>query len=148
MDADGSTKLARRSLTCLIVRTRNELRLDGQLVLRQTERLLSQLLRDAAADLERARDAGVLAQQLRFPVDTPEEVTVSWDELRDTLYVLSVLFGVLRLPKATLYGVWNGKGGEDWHRQRLEVDCRSKNVGRKLRRDDAIATQYEETWEG
>lgn len=80
-----------------------------------------------------------------FPVDIPRKVTVSWDELRDVLYTLAVLFGVLQLPKVTLYGVWNGKSGEDWQRQRLDVDCRSENVEEKLRRDRAITTEYEAT---
>jgi len=78
--------------------------------------------------VELAREEGVLAQHVSFPVDIPRKVTVTWDELQDSLYTLSVLFGVLRLPKVTLYGVWNGKSGEDWQRRRLDVDCRSENV--------------------
>ncbi|GAA0529136.1 hypothetical protein [Halorubrum aquaticum] len=92
-----------------------------------------------------AREAGVLAHHVSFPVDIPRKVTVTWDELQDVLYTLSVLFGVLRLPKVTLYGVWNGKSGEDWQRKRLDVDCRSENVREKLRRDRAVTTEYEAT---
>ena len=95
--------------------------------------------------VERAREQGVLAQHVSFPVDIPRKVTVSWDEPRDVLYTLAVLFGVLQLPKVTLYGVWNGKSGEDWQRQRLDVDCRSENVEKKLRRDRVITTEYEAT---
>ena len=72
-------------------------------------------------------------------------MSVSWDELRDVLYTLAVLCGVLQLPKVTLYGAWNGKSGEDWQRQRLDVDCRSENVEKKLQRDRAITTEYEAT---
>ncbi|MFC5973968.1 hypothetical protein ACFPYI_21825 [Halomarina salina] len=93
--------------------------------------------------VELARDEGLLAHHVNFPVDIPRKVTVSWDELRDTLYTLSVLFGVLWLPKVTLYGVWNGKSGEDWQQRRLDVDCRSERVGEKLRRDRAITTEYD-----
>ena len=95
--------------------------------------------------VELARDEGLLAQHVSFPVDIPRKVTVSWDEIGDVLYTLSVLFGVLRLPKVTLYGVWNGKTGEDWQRRRLDVDCRSERVEKKLRRDRAITTEYETT---
>lgn len=95
--------------------------------------------------VERTRDEGLLAQHVSFPVDIPRKVSVSWDELRDVLYTLTVLFGVLKLPKVTLYGVWNGKSGEDWQRQRLDVDCRSANVEKKLQRDRAITTEYEAT---
>jgi len=81
-----------------------------------------------------AREEGVLAQHVSFPVDIPRKVTVSWDELQDSPYTLSVVFGVLRLPKVTLYGVWNDKAGEDWQRRCLDVDCRSEKVHEKLRR--------------
>jgi hypothetical protein len=95
--------------------------------------------------IELARDAGLLAQHVSFPVDIPRTVTVSWDEIQDALYTLSVLFGVLRLPKVTLYGVWNGKSPEDWQRRHLDVDCRSDNVREKLQRDGAITAEYEAT---
>ena len=95
--------------------------------------------------VELARDEGLLAQHVSFPVDFPRKVTVSWDELQDTLYTLAVLFGVLRLPKVTLYGVWNRKSGADWQQQHIEVDCRSNPVAEKLRRDRAITTEYEST---
>ena len=93
--------------------------------------------------IERAHDAGVLAQHISFPVDIPRKVSVTWDELHDLLYILTVLFGVLKLPKVTVYGVWNGKSGHDWQRCRLDVDCRSERVEQKLQRDHAITTEYE-----
>lgn len=37
-------------------------------------------------------------------------------------YVLSVLFGILTLPKMTLYGVWKRKAGMDWHDEMLKLD--------------------------
>ena len=92
--------------------------------------------------VERARYEGVLAQHVQFPVDIPRKVTVSWDELHDALYVLAVMFGVLRLPKVTLFGVWNGKTGEDWQHRCLDADCRSDHVREKLRRDRAITSEY------
>jgi hypothetical protein len=93
--------------------------------------------------VDRANDAGVLAQHVSFPVDTPRKVTVTWDELHNLLYILAVLFGVLKLPKVTIYGVWNGKSGDDWQRRRLDIECRSDRVKQKLRRDRAITTEYE-----
>jgi hypothetical protein len=54
-----------------------------------------------------------------------------------------VVFGVLRLPKVTLYGAWNGKTGDDWRRRRLDVDCRSAGFERALRRDEVITETYE-----
>ena len=75
----------------------------------------------------------------------PRTVTVSWDEIQDALYTLAVLFGVIRLEKVTLYGVWNGKSPEDWQQRRLDVDCRSDRIREKLERDRSITTEYEAT---
>lgn len=49
--------------------------------------------------------------------------------MQDTLYVLAILFGVITLPKATVYGVWRGKGGMDWQHERLEINCQSYRIG-------------------
>jgi hypothetical protein len=95
--------------------------------------------------IESAREAGLLAQHVSFPVDMPRTVTVSWDEIQDALYTLAVLFGVIRLEKVTLYGVWNGKSPEDWQQRRLDVDCRSDRIREKLERDRSITTEYEAT---
>lgn len=92
--------------------------------------------------IDRAHDAGVLAQHVSFPVDIPRQVTVSWDTLQEALYVLAVVFGVIRLPKVTVYGVWNGKSGADWRRRRLKIECRSEAIAARLRRDHAITAAY------
>lgn len=75
----------------------------------------------------------------------PGGASAGWDELRDALYTLAVLFGVLRLPKGTLYGVWIGKSGEDWQRRRLDFDCRSELIEEKLRRSLTILAEYDAT---
>jgi hypothetical protein len=38
-------------------------------------------------------------------------------EHRGTTETATTVFGVLRLPKVTLCGVWNGETGEDWQRR-------------------------------
>lgn len=88
--------------------------------------------------IERARSHRVLAQRVEFPDDLPREVEASWDEIQDTLYMLAVLFGVISLPKVTLYGVWKGKGGQPWQREELNVDCRSPKVEELVERDLGI----------
>jgi len=92
--------------------------------------------------VDRARDAGVLAKHVRFPVDIPRQVTVSWDTVQEALYVLAIVFGVIRLPKVTVYGVWNGKSGADWRQRQLKVACRSDAIATRLRRDHAITADY------
>jgi hypothetical protein len=93
--------------------------------------------------VEHARAHRVLAQRVEFPEELPDELTASWREIEDTLYVLTVLFGVLNIPKTTLYGVWKGKGGMAWQRERLKVECRSPPVRSVLERDRAILETYE-----
>jgi len=88
--------------------------------------------------VERARSHRVLAQRVELPGNFPSSVEASWTAIQDTIYVLTVLFGVLKLPKVTLYGVWKGKGGQAWQREHLEVDCRSPKVEPLIRRDTTI----------
>lgn len=88
--------------------------------------------------IDNARDEGLLAQHIAYPIDVPESVTVTWDELVDTIYILTVLFGVLKLPHATLYGVWNGKTGEDWQQERIDIDARSQTLGEIIDRDTRL----------
>jgi hypothetical protein len=85
--------------------------------------------------IERAHAHRILAQRVEFPSTLPRTLTGSWQAIQDTLYVLTVLFGVLTLPKVTLYGVWKGKGGMDWHDEMLKLDCRSPTVKSHIERD-------------
>lgn len=85
--------------------------------------------------VERARSHRVLAQRVEFPEDVPRSVEASWDTIQDTLYVLAVLFGVIRLPKVTLYGVWKGKKGAAWQDEHLRVECRSPKIEPLIERD-------------
>lgn len=85
--------------------------------------------------IERARDAGVPAQHIAFPVDLPQSATGSWTQACDLIYLLSILFGVLVLPKVTLYGVWNGKDGFHWQHEQLHVECRSPKFEPRFERD-------------
>lgn len=93
--------------------------------------------------VERARSHRVLGQRVEFPTTLPDTLTGSWTAIQDTLYVLTVLFGVLTLPKVTLYGVWKGKGGQDWHDEMLDIDCRSPTVEPPIERDRHIIQSYE-----
>lgn len=97
--------------------------------------------------IERARVHRILAQRVEFSDRLSTSLSGSWVEIRDTLYVLTVLFGVLELPKVTLYGIWRGKGGQDWHEERLKCDCRSPKIEPLLKRDLAILEKYEEITE-
>lgn len=88
--------------------------------------------------VEQSLEAGVPAQVIQFPVDVPRTATGSWTQATDLLYYLTVVFGVVVLPKVTVYGVWNGKDGRHWQREQIDIDCRSPKVGTQLKRDLTI----------
>ena len=94
--------------------------------------------------IERAHANRILAQRVEFPSALPRKLSGSWAAIQDTLYVLTVLFGVLSLPKVTLYGVWKGKEGMDWHDETLKLDCRSPKVEPLIERDLAIVDAHGE----
>lgn len=77
-------------------------------------------------------------QRVKFPQRVPDSVEVSWRAIQDTLYALAVQFGVLELPKVTLYGVWKGKEGQSWQDETVEIECRSPKVEPLISRDMEI----------
>lgn len=95
--------------------------------------------------VDHATDVGVRAVHVDFPIDTPRTVTVPWEVIRDTLYVLTIAFGVLVLPKVTLYGTWNGKDGRHWENEETDVECRSPQIEPALERGRSLVHSYEES---
>jgi len=69
------------------------------------------------------------------PVDFLDEFSV---------YLLTLLFGVLEIPGVTVPCVWRGKYGLDWQRERLKLDCRSTTLEPQLECDLAIVDAYKE----
>lgn len=92
--------------------------------------------------IDNAQDVGIWAHHVSFPVDMPRKTTVSWRTLATALYILTVQFAVLKLPKVTLYGVWEGKTGKHWQDEQLRVDCRSPVVDSQLRRAVSIVERF------
>ncbi|WP_136591510.1 hypothetical protein [Salinigranum halophilum] len=95
--------------------------------------------------IETATDEGIAAQHLKFQSMLPGRVTASWDVVANALYYLSLLFGVLILPKATLYGVWSGKEDASWQKEKIDIDCRGSgsNLQTMLARQRRIAQEFE-----
>ena len=94
--------------------------------------------------VERAHEADVWAQHVDFPVDLPRTAQGSWEQVTRLVYVLSVLFGVVTLPKVTVFGVWTGKDGLDWQEERLECDVRSPVVAPEIERDLELVRAFGE----
>lgn len=88
--------------------------------------------------IDHSIDTGVPAQVVEFPVDIPRKASGSWTQATELLYYLAVLFGVVTLPKVTVFGVWNGKDGRHWQHEQLDIDCRSPKIKPHLERDLAI----------
>lgn len=85
--------------------------------------------------VERARSHRVLGQWVELPQELPSSIETSWDDVCNTLYVFAIMFGVLVLPKVTIYGVWRGKEGQAWENEAVKIDCRSPKVESMIQRD-------------
>lgn len=96
--------------------------------------------------VQRATSHTLLCHRVEFPDDLPRTATVTWADLAQLCYVMAVLFGVLVLPKVTLYGVWRGKEELDWQHERLQVDCRSPVVEGGLEGGLRIVEAFREGW--
>lgn len=96
------------------------------------------LLSNDRGFVEQAVGEGVPAQHVNYPLDLPRTAIGSWTQAIDLLYYVAVMFGVVRLPKVTLYGVWHGKDGRHWQHEEVDIDCRSPNVEPRLERDSEI----------
>jgi len=88
--------------------------------------------------IERAQSHRIPGAWVELPRTLPARVQTDWAGLGRLVYHLTVLFGVLRLPRVTLYGVWRGKSGQAWTDRTLQLGCRSPVVRAQLERDLAI----------
>lgn len=104
----------------------------------QNSRKQAVLLSNDHGFVDRSIDAGVPAQHIDYPIDVPRKSTGTWTEAAELLYYLAILFGVILLPKVTVYGVWNGKDGRHWQHEQLDIDCRSPKIEPQLERDLTI----------
>jgi hypothetical protein len=118
--------------------TGDEAIVEGYQKFNEQSRKQAILLSNDRGFVERSVDSGVPAAVVEYPVDLPRKATGSWTEVSELLYYLSILFGVITLPKVTLYGAWNGKDGRQWQYEQLDIDCRSPKVESQLRRDTMI----------
>lgn len=92
--------------------------------------------------IDEARDRKIPAVHIDFDIDFARHLTGSWDEIATLLYELAVTFGVIELPKVTLYGAWQDKGPQNWKREEIDVDPRSEKVAAILERDKPIVEAH------
>lgn len=94
--------------------------------------------------VERSRSHRMPAQRVDLPDDVPKSATATWSEVGNLLFQLAVQFGILTLPAVTLFGVWSGKEGIDWQRERIRLDCRSPTIKEQLAGDLNIIETFNE----
>jgi hypothetical protein len=92
--------------------------------------------------IDEARERKLPAVHVNFDVDFPRRLTGTWDQIATLLYELAVLFGVLVLPRATLYGVWEGKSERNWKHEEIDIDTRSEKLAAILERDQPIVQAH------
>lgn len=83
---------------------------------------------------------------VQVPKELPSRIRATWDELADALYHQAVRFGVLKVPKATMYGVWSGKEPREWHNDTILLDFNGEFnlTEERLERYQSLV----ETWKG
>lgn len=92
--------------------------------------------------IDEARDRKIPAVHVDFDVDVRQKLTGSWEQIATLLYVFAITFGVVILPKVTLYGVWESKSAQHWRREQLDIDARSAKIESLLNRDKPIVEAY------
>jgi hypothetical protein len=92
--------------------------------------------------IDEARAQKIPAVHVDFDIDLPRQLIGTWDQIATLLYELAVTFGVLTLPKATLYGVWKDKDQHNWQREEIDIEPRSEKLATILNRDKAIVEEY------
>lgn len=119
--------------------------IEGYVRYNEAHRKVPFLLSNDYGFIEEAVAADIPAQHLRFKSSLPRRVITSWDVVGDTLYYLSLLFGVVVLPKATLYGVWSDKEDLNWQAEEIDIDCRgtSSNLHGIIARHRRIASEFD-----
>jgi len=92
--------------------------------------------------IDEARAQKIPAVHIDFDIDIPRELTGTWDQIATLLYELAIIFGVLILPKATLYGAWEDKDPQNWKREEIDIDPRSEKLAAILQRDKPIVEAH------
>ena len=92
--------------------------------------------------VDAAREQKIPAVHVDFDIDVPQHLTGSWDRIATLLYMLAVIFGVVILPKATIYGVWESKQPRHWQQEALKIEPRSDKLHTILERDKPIVDSH------
>jgi hypothetical protein len=61
-----------------------------------------------------------------------EEMECGWEAVRDLLYSLAAVFGFIEVAGSTLYGIWRGKGPEEWYEEMVGVQTESERLRKDL----------------
>jgi len=137
------SRMANRAVDIVPSETGDDQIIDTYLAYDRENRKRVLLLSNDYEFVDIARDRGLWAHHVEFPAGTPRTASGSWKAIVDTLYLMTVLFGVLKLPKVTLYGVWDGKSGLEWQHEQLDVVARSPVIEPVLERSARIVAGFD-----
>lgn len=91
---------------------------------------------------ELTENLNIISLEVKFPKNIRQQLTGTWDQIATLLYIFSVIFGIIILPKATLYGAWDEKASQHWRREEIDVEARSPKLHALLERDKPIVDTY------
>ncbi len=92
--------------------------------------------------VDAAREQKIPAVHVDFDIDVPQQLTGSWEQITTLLYMLAITFGVVILPMATIYGIWDSKHTHHWQQEALKIEPRSGRLQTLLKRDKPIVDAY------
>jgi len=67
-----------------------------------------------------------------------ERLKTDWECVCDLIYTMAVVFGFVSVGGVTVYGIWRGKGVEDWNAEKVKVGRMIESIERDLKILDRI----------
>lgn len=71
---------------------------------------------------ETAQDEKMVAPLVQQQKNMPTKLECTWEEFTDWIYTTAIIFGVIKIGKHHIYGIWAGKTRENWYEQEIDVE--------------------------
>ncbi len=83
--------------------------------------------------------AGFGIKPILFEFPKPDrKAKARWEEVRDLLYTMAVIFGFINVSGIHIFGIWRGKNPDDWNKERVLITDGDKKILEKIEKDLAI----------
>jgi len=77
---------------------------------------------------------GIKPILFKFPRVSEKRVKVSWENVRDLIYTMAVIFGFINISGIHVFGIWKGKNPEDWNEENVLVSLKGK-IAERIEKD-------------